>query len=55
MKAEKKIVNLAVAMRQREWIDGLWNKSKNFISPLTTMVVVTTPEDERNYDAKGSR
>ncbi len=30
----KKIINLAVAMQQREWIDGLWNKSKTFDLPV---------------------
>ena len=30
----KKIINLTVAMQQREWIDGLWNKSKTFDLPV---------------------
>jgi len=32
--SRKKIINLAVAMRQREWIEGLWNKSKSFDLPV---------------------
>jgi hypothetical protein len=30
----KRIINLAVAMRQREWIEGLWNKSRSFDLPV---------------------
>ena len=30
----KKIINLAVARRQREWFEGLWDKSKNFNMPV---------------------
>jgi hypothetical protein len=30
----KKIINLAVAMRQRIWFDGLWNKSSTFTIPV---------------------
>ena len=30
----KKIINLAVAMRQRKWFDGLWNKSSSFTIPV---------------------
>ncbi len=29
-----KIINLAVVMWQREWIEGLWNKSKSFDLPV---------------------
>ena len=27
----KKIINLAVAMRQREWFEGIWDRSGTFI------------------------
>lgn len=30
----KKIINLAVAMRQREWFEGLCDKSKTFNLPV---------------------
>ena len=30
----KKIINLAVAMQQREWFEGLWGKSKSFDLPV---------------------
>ncbi|WP_342352475.1 transposase [Nitrosomonas aestuarii] len=30
----KKIINLAVAIRQREWIEELWNKSRSFDLPV---------------------
>ncbi len=32
--SRKKIINLAVAMRQREWFDGLWDRSKTFTLPV---------------------
>jgi hypothetical protein len=32
--SRKKIINLAVAMWQREWFDGLWNRSKTFTLPV---------------------
>jgi hypothetical protein len=32
--AVRQIINLAVAMRQREWFDGLWDKSKTFTLPV---------------------
>jgi hypothetical protein len=37
----KKMMNLAVTMQQREWIHGLWDKSKTFdllvkFSPILT-------------------
>ncbi|GJL73781.1 MAG: hypothetical protein NMNS01_29800 [Nitrosomonas sp.] len=32
--SRKKIINLAVAMRQREWVDGLWDRSKTFTLPV---------------------
>ena len=28
------MINLAVAMRQHEWFDGLWDRSKTFALPV---------------------
>jgi hypothetical protein len=28
------VLKLAIAMRQREWFEGLWNQSKNFELPV---------------------
>lgn len=41
----------------RDWIGEEFDKTDPIeISPaLTTMVVATTPEDERNYELEGSR
>jgi hypothetical protein len=30
----KSVLKLAIAMRQREWFEGLWNQSKNFELPV---------------------
>ena len=30
----KRIINLAITMRQREWFEGLWDKSKTFNLPV---------------------
>jgi hypothetical protein len=30
----RKIINLAVAMRQREWFNGLWDRSRKFTPPV---------------------
>jgi len=30
IKQSQKIINLTVAMRQRQWFEGLWDKSKAF-------------------------
>jgi hypothetical protein len=30
----KNVLKLAIAMRQREWFEGLWNQSKNFDLPV---------------------
>ena len=32
--SRKKIINLAVAMRQRERFEGLWNRSRTFTLPV---------------------
>jgi len=32
--SRKRIINLAVALQQREWFDGLWDKSKTFTLPV---------------------
>lgn len=32
--SRKKIINLAVAMRQREWFEGLWDRSRTFTLPV---------------------
>lgn len=37
----KKIINLAVAMQQREWINGLWDKSKTFDLPIKFSPIFT--------------
>lgn len=37
----KKIINLAVAMQQREWMDGLWDKSKTFDLPVKFSPIFT--------------
>jgi hypothetical protein len=30
----KNALKLGIAMRQREWFEGLWNQSKNFDLPV---------------------
>lgn len=37
----KKIINLAVAMQQREWINGLWDQSKKFDLPVKFSPIFT--------------
>ncbi|MGG7055861.1 transposase [Nitrosomonas sp. ANs5] len=37
----KKIINLAVDMRQRKWFEGLWDKSKTFTLPVKLTSVFT--------------
>lgn len=37
----KKIIKLAVAMRQRAWFEGLWDKSKTFILPVKFTPIFT--------------
>jgi hypothetical protein len=39
--SRKKIINLAVAMRQREWFDGLWDRSKTFALPVKFTPIFT--------------
>jgi hypothetical protein len=37
--SRKRVISLAVAMQQREWFDGLWDKSKTFTLPDKFMPV----------------
>ena len=34
MEGRKNALKLAIAMRQREWFEGLWNQSKSFDLPV---------------------
>ena len=40
--SRKKIINLAVAMQQREWINGLWDKSKTLDLPVKFSPIFTS-------------
>ena len=37
----KDVLRLAVAMRQRQWFEGVWDKSKSFDLPVTFSPVFT--------------
>ena len=39
--SRKTILNLAMAMQQRTWMQGLWNASKSFDLPVTFSPVFT--------------
>jgi len=40
--SRKKIINLAVDLRQREWFDGLWGRSKTFTLPEKIYAIFST-------------